>query len=94
MARIFNAVAAMGICASLAMLGWQVRAERPSETRYNFSVVIPPPDTDSDDDADAPPSAHDRQGRDHASRPGDSRDDDERVRRPIGQPDSNAAIPI
>jgi hypothetical protein len=94
MARVFNAVAAMGICASLAMLGWQLQAERPSETRYNFSVVVPPSDKDSDDDADMPPSANDRQGGSHNSRSGDQSDDDERAGHPIGQPDSNAAIPI
>lgn len=86
MARVFNAVAAMGICASLAMLGWEVRAERPSETRYNFSVVVPPPDAGDDDDADAPPSANDRQG---SGRPGDPHEG-----HPIGRPDPNAAIPI
>ena len=94
MARVFNAVAAMGICASLAMLGWQVQAERPSEIRYNFSVVVPPSDADTDDDAAAPPSAHDRQDGDHHSRPGDSRDGDERVGHPIGLTDPDAAIPI
>jgi len=91
MARVFNAVAAMGICASLAMLGWEVQTGRPSETRYNFSVVIPPPDADDSDDMDAPPSANDRQDGDHSSHPGDPRDDD---RHPIGRPDPNAAIPI
>jgi hypothetical protein len=94
MARVFNAVAAMGICASLAMLGWQVQAERPSETRYNFSVVVPSPDADSDDDADAPPSANDRESGDHAAHPREPRDDDEHVGHPIGRPDPNAAIPI
>jgi hypothetical protein len=93
MARIFNAVAAMGICASLAMLGWQVQAGRPSETRYNFSVVVPPSNTDSNDDADAPPSASDRHDRDPNSRPGDS-DDDERAGHPIRRADPDAAIPI
>lgn len=92
MARVFNAVAAMGICASLAMLGWQVQTERPSETRYNFSVVVPPPsDADSDEDADTPPSANDRHDRN--SRPGEL-DDDEKAGHPIGQSDPDAAIPI
>jgi len=92
MARVFNAVAAMGICTSLAMLGWEVRDERPSETRYNFSVVVPPPGTGDDDDADSPPSANDRQDGDHSLRPGDPHDD--RAGQPIGRPDPNAAIPI
>jgi len=91
MARVFNAVAAMGICASLAMLGWEVQAERPTETRYSFSVVMPPPsDSDDSDDADAPPSANDRHS-DDRSHPGD---DDERNGHPITRPDPNAAIPI
>jgi hypothetical protein len=94
MARVFNAVAAMGICASLAMLGWEVQAQRPSETRYNFSVVVPPPDTDDDGDRDAPPRANDRQDGDHDLRSGDPRDDDDKVGHPIGQPDPNATIPI
>jgi len=91
MARVFNAVAALGICASLAMLGWEVRAERPSETRYNFSVVMPPPsDSDDGDDADAPPGANDRQG----AHPGGPSDDDERMGHPIVRSDPDAAIPI
>ena len=93
MARVFNAVAAMGICASLAMLGWEVQAQRPSETRYNFSVVVPPADTDGDDDMDTPPNAHDRRDGDHNGHPGDPSDDD-RAGRPIGHPDPNVAIPI
>jgi hypothetical protein len=75
------------------MLGWQVQAGRPSETRYNFSVVVPPSNTDSDDDADTPPRANDRHDGDRTSRPGDS-DDDERAGHPIGRPDPDAAIPI
>ena len=90
MAHVFNAVAAMGICASLAMLGWEVQAQKPSEVRYNFSVVIPPPDTDDDDDMDAPPGAKDRQD---GNRGGDPRDDD-RAGHPIGRPDPSAPIPI
>jgi hypothetical protein len=85
MARVFNAVAAMGICASLAMLGWQVREQRPSETRYNFSVVVPPPAAGDDDDADAPPSANDRQDGSHNSHSGG---------RPIADPDPSDPIPI
>jgi hypothetical protein len=94
MARVFNAVAAMGICASLAMLGWEVQAGRPTETRYNFSVVVPPSDTGDEDDTDAPPSANDRQGGGHDLHRGDPRDDDESLGHPIGRPDPNAAIPI
>ncbi|HTW34428.1 MAG TPA: hypothetical protein VMD53_07415 [Rhizomicrobium sp.] len=93
MARVFNAVAAMGICASLAMLGWEVHTERPSEVRYNFSLVVPPPDADDDDDMDAPPSANDRQDGNHNWRPGDPRDGDE-PGHPIVQPDPAAPIPI
>ena len=89
MVRVFNTVAAMGICASLAMLGWEVQAQRPSETHYSFSVVVPPPETDDSDDMDSPPSANDRQDGDHH----DPRDDDG-AGHPIGRPDPNAAIPI
>jgi hypothetical protein len=93
MARVFNAVVALGICASLAMLGWQVQAKRPSETRYNFSVVVPPSDTDDDSDADTPPDATDRQGGDRNSRQDDQRDD-ESGGHPIVRQDPDAAIPI
>ncbi len=89
MARVFNAIAAMGICASLAMLGWEVQAERPNETRYNFSVVVPPADTNGDDDMDTPPRAKDHRDGNHSDP-----SDDDRAGRPIGQPDPNAAIPI
>jgi len=89
MARVFNAVAAMGIYASLALLGWEVRDKRPSQTRYNFSVVVPPADTGDDDDADAP-SANDRH---HSSRPADPSDNDS-TGQPIGRADPDAPIPI
>jgi hypothetical protein len=87
MARVFNAIATMGICASLAMLGWEVQEQRPSETHYDFSVVMPPPDPDSDeDDADAPPP---KLG-DHRS----GHDNDDKDRRPIAPIDPGAPIPI
>jgi hypothetical protein len=91
MARVFNAVAAMGICASLAMLGWEVDAQKPSVTRYDFSVVVPPADSD-EDDADTPPSqSHNHHG--STNRDQDDDDNGDGDGHPIRHPAPNAAIP-
>lgn len=95
MARVFNAVAAMGICASLAMLGWELQTDRPNVTRYNFSVVMPPPSDSDEDDTDAPPAHHDFQGQDQHSgdQDDDNGDNDDHSGHPIGHNDPDAPIP-
>lgn len=91
MARVFNAIAAMGICASLAMLGWEVDAQKPSVTRYDFSVVVPPADSD-EDDADTPPS-HNHHGSTNRGHNDQDDDDGDGDGHPIRHPLPDAAIP-
>ena len=92
----FNALAAVAICAALAMLGSEINAQRPSVIRYEYSIVLPDPQ--GDDDADAPPSQDDHQRGSrhwHRSDPhDDDGDDDDHDGHPIREHDPDAAIPI
>jgi hypothetical protein len=88
---VLNTLAAMGICASLAMLGREIDAQRPSVIRYEYSIVLPDPPADSD--ADSGPSQNDPDQEPHHWRHGDPRDGDNDGR-PVGSPETDDAIPI
>jgi len=93
-----SAGAALAICASLAFVGYEIQAQKPNVTRYDFSVVLPhnAPDGDEDGAVILPsPRGHEpaapgfRRG---APRDQDEDDDDDRV--PLEAPGANDPIPM
>ena len=91
----FNVGAALAICASLAFIGLEIRAQKPSLTRYNFSVVLPhdAPGTDEDGTVILPsPYEHGPAAPNlHRSAPRDDDEDDDDGT-PLEEPGANNPI--
>jgi hypothetical protein len=89
----FNAIAALGICASLAMLGVEIQTEKPNETHYDFSIVAPHDDPDTDeDDSILVPEPGDQAPAERGWHRGPPRDQDGDGQ-PIPRPGDNDPIP-
>ncbi|HKD22423.1 MAG TPA: hypothetical protein VKB71_10430 [Rhizomicrobium sp.] len=91
-----NILGAAGVCASLALLGWDIHAHDRVQTRV-LSLTIDGTHDSQDDDAIVPaPDEERRHGDldDHSLSPNDRRDDDDFDDAPIKQPDNNVATPI
>jgi len=92
----FGVGAALAICASLAFVGLEVRAQKPSVTRYDFSVVLPHdvPDTDEEGAVIAPrPRAPGQEGPGFRDSSPSDQDDDDDDGPPLRPPGANDPIP-
>ena len=91
----FNVGAALAICASLAFIGLEIHAQKPSVTRYNFSVVLPHDAPGTNDDTAVLPSPHGHGSaapNPHRGVPRDEDDDDDDGV-PLDPPGANNPIP-
>lgn len=92
-----NILGAAGVCASLALLGWELNAHDRVQTRV-LSLTIDGSHDSHDDDAIVPAPDEERRHDDlddHNWSPNSRRDDDDDFDDvPIKKPDANAATPI